>query len=67
MSTNQPQPETLITVKEAARLLGIYPWKLRRAIRNGIVPSYTLYNSRRLVKLSEVIGAIEATRSGGHQ
>ena len=58
-------PERLLTIKVAADLLGIHYWKLRRAVKQGGVPSYTLQNSRRLVKLSEVVAAIEASRRGG--
>jgi excisionase family DNA binding protein len=58
-------PEKLITVKAAANALGLPDWKLRRACQSGEIPSYTLLNSRRLVKLSEVLAAIEASRQGG--
>jgi len=57
-------PEKLYTIQEAARLLNIYPWKLRRAIKKGLIPSHTLLNSRRLVRLSEII---EALRDWGPQ
>jgi hypothetical protein len=53
-------PEKLHTIQEAAALLNIYAWKLRRAVSKGLIPRYTLLNSRRLVRLSEVIGAMNA-------
>jgi hypothetical protein len=57
--------EKLTTVKKAADTLGLPPWKLRRAAKAGAFPTYTVLNSRRLVRLSEVIAAIEASKKGG--
>jgi excisionase family DNA binding protein len=54
------QPEKLYTFQEAADILKIYAWKIRRAVKKGLIPSYTLLNSRRLVRLSEVIAAMNA-------
>jgi excisionase family DNA binding protein len=61
----EPSPEKLITIKEAANALGIPNWKLRRAAKHGTFSTYSLGTSRRLVKLSEVIAVIEASRRGG--
>lgn len=58
-------PEKLLTIAEAAKELGVYEWALRRAVKRGSVPHYTPFNSRKLVRLSEVIAAIEASRAGG--
>jgi excisionase family DNA binding protein len=58
-------PEKFLTIAEAAEAIGVEAWKLRRAAKQGAFPSYTLLNSRRLVKLSEVMAAIEASRQGG--
>ena len=55
------QPERLRTIKEAGAILGIPAWKLLRAAKAGIVPTYRLLNSRRLVRVSEIIAAIEAS------
>ena len=57
---NEARPEKLHTIQEAAVLLNIYAWKIRRAVKQGLVPSYSLLNSRRLVRLSEVIAAMNA-------
>jgi hypothetical protein len=57
--------EKLLTIAEAAKELGVYEWALRRAVKRGSVPHYTPFNSRKLVRLSEVIAAIEASRAGG--
>jgi hypothetical protein len=64
-SNNLPQPEPLLTIKEAAKRLGLPTFKIGRAAKLGIFPVYTLYNKRKLVRLSEIIGAIERSRSGG--
>jgi hypothetical protein len=58
-------PEPLISIQSAADSLGIHRWKLRRAVKAGLVPCYTLFNSRRFVRVSEVIAVIEASREGG--
>jgi len=57
--------ESLITIKAAAEVLGLPTWKLSRAAKQGTIPTYRVLNSRKLVKLSEVISVIEATRQGG--
>lgn len=57
--------EKLITLKVAAEALGLPTWKLSRAAKHGQFPTYTLLNSRRLVKLSEIVAVIDASRQGG--
>ncbi len=57
--------DRLITFKEAAASLGAKYWQIQRAVKSGRIPSYAPYNSRRLVKLSEVIAYIDACRQGG--
>jgi len=57
--------ESLLTIQIAARVLGLHAWKLRRSVKSGLIPSYRLLNSRRLVRLSEVIAVIDASREGG--
>jgi excisionase family DNA binding protein len=52
------QPEKLYTIQEAADILNIYAWKIRRAVKKGLIPRYTLLNARRLVRLSEIIAAM---------
>lgn len=64
-STRQPDPQPLLTIKEAAQRLGVHEWALRRAVKRGDIPAYTPFNSRKLVRLSEVIAVIEASKVGG--
>jgi hypothetical protein len=61
----QELPEKLVPMKEAADALGIHLWALRRAAKRGAIPSYTPFNSRRLVRLTEVIAFIDSCRQGG--
>lgn len=58
-------PEKLVTLKEAAARLGLPAFKVFRAAKAGIFPTYRLFNTRKLVRLSEVIAAIEASKEGG--
>jgi len=60
-----PRIEPLVTLKQAADALGVPYFKFQRAARSGLIPTYFVYNSRRLVRLSEVIAVVNATRSGG--
>lgn len=51
-------PEKLLTVKEAAKQLGVPYWKLNRAVQQRLIPSYSLLNRRKLVRLSEILNSI---------
>ncbi len=61
----QSATEKLITIQNAAEALGVYAWALRRAIKSGSIPSYSPFNSRKLVRLSEVVAYIDSSRQGG--
>ena len=54
--------EPFCTIREAGERLNLHHWLLLRAVRNGDVPAYTLGNSRKRVRLSEVVEAIAASR-----
>jgi hypothetical protein len=58
-------PEKLLTLKQAAEALGLPYFKLQRAARVGLIPTYQVLNSRKLVRLPEVVAVIEASRQGG--
>jgi hypothetical protein len=62
-----PPSEPFVTIKTAAHHLQLPEFKLRRAVKAGLIPSYRLANTRILLRLSEIIGFIEATRVGGVQ
>ena len=59
------EPESLLTIQAAAERLGVHTWALRRAVKAGTIPAYAPFNSRRLVRLSEVLAIINATKVGG--
>ena len=58
-------PEPLLTLKDVATRLGLPTFKVTRAAKLGIFPTYFLLNKRRLARLSEVVVAIERSRMGG--
>lgn len=59
------RPEKLHTFHEAAEILGVYYWQIQRAVKRGNIPCYAPFNSRKLVKLSEVVTYIDSCRQGG--
>lgn len=62
---SSPALERLITFREAADAIGAKYWQIQRAVRRGAIPSYSPFNSRKLVKLSEVVAYIDSCRMGG--
>jgi excisionase family DNA binding protein len=64
-TTQPPTMEQFLTVREAAAVVGVAPWKLSRVVKSGSVPSYAIGNTRRLVRVSEIVAAVEGTRLGG--
>jgi hypothetical protein len=62
---SQAAPEPFITLIAVAEQLGLPVFKVRRAARQGLFPTYSLLNGRKLARLSEVEAAIERSRSGG--
>lgn len=59
------KPEKLRTIKEAADHVGAKDWQIRRAVGRGLIPYFTPFNSRKLVRLSDVLAVIEASKKGG--
>lgn len=57
--------EPLLTLQHAAKELGVHAWALRRAVKSGAIPAYQPFNGRKLVRLSEVVSAINASKIGG--
>lgn len=58
-------PERLLTFHEAAKILNTHYWQIQRAAKRGDIPTYAPFNSRKLVKLSEVLSYIDSCRQGG--
>lgn len=59
------RPEKLLTFQEAAEAIGAKYHQLQRSAKAGKIPVYTPFNGRKLVKLSEVVAFIDASRRGG--
>lgn len=57
--------EKLLTYKAIADTLGVPYFKVQRAVRAKLFPTYRVLNGRRLLKLSEVVAVIDSTREGG--
>lgn len=57
--------EPFLTLQQAAKELGVHVWALRRAVKSGAIPAYQPFNGRKLVRLSEVVAAINASKIGG--
>ncbi|WP_457663744.1 hypothetical protein [Sinorhizobium medicae] len=64
-NTSTANPESLSTIKAAAEAVGAFYWQIQRAVKRGAIPCYTPYNTRKLVKLSEVVAYINSCRQGG--
>ncbi len=60
-------PEKLISLNEAAEAVGAKYWQIQRLAKRGRIPVYRPYNSRPLVKLTEVLMFIEASCQGGDE
>lgn len=65
MQEQSLSPGKLLTFRDAADLVGARYWQIQRAVKRGDIPSYKPFNSRKLVRLSEVIAFIDASRQGG--
>lgn len=65
MPPEQSGVEPFLTLQQAAKELGVHLWALRRAVKSGAIPAYQPFNGRKLVRLSEVVSAINASKIGG--
>jgi hypothetical protein len=52
--------DQLRTLKDAATVLRLPYFKVQRAARAGIIPTYRLLNSRRYVKLRDILELMSA-------
>ena len=57
--------EKLSTYGQIADALGVSYVNIQRAAKRGLFPVYRVFNGRPLLRMSEVLLAIEHTRSGG--
>lgn len=61
----QDRSDKLLTIKQAAGEVGAKDWQIRRAVKRGLIPYFQPFNSRKLIRLSDVLAAIEASKKGG--
>jgi excisionase family DNA binding protein len=61
------KPEPFYTIHEACELLNVPYHALLRAVRKGIVPSYTFATTRRYVLISEIVALMRSSQKGGAQ
>jgi excisionase family DNA binding protein len=59
--------EAFLTFKEAARRLNLPYHQVQRAAKKGLFPSYRPFGRRPLIRLSEVVAVIEASKVGGQK
>ncbi len=56
-----------VDLNVAEERTGYQKFKIRKAIRSGLIPSYRFANGRILVRVSEILAAVERSRTGGEQ
>lgn len=52
--------EPFYTLPSIADQLGVSVSSIRRAVKEGLIPTYSVFSSRKRVRLSEVLAAIAA-------
>lgn len=63
MAHDYIHPNQLITIPAAAEALGIPTSTLRRAVKEGLVPSVRVFNTRRRVRLADILDAIQSAEA----
>jgi len=53
--------DQLLTYKGAAARLNIPYFKIQRAARSGLIPTYSFLNSRKYVKLNDILKAMSTS------
>lgn len=59
---SQPDDQRFWTVPQAARATGIPSYKIRRAVKLGVIPSYGVLDCRRYVRINDIY-AVMACRT----
>ncbi|WP_156653294.1 hypothetical protein [Methylobacterium sp. Leaf111] len=57
--------EPFLTIKQASVQLGVHYWLLLRLVNSGGVLTYSFGNSKKRIRLSELIAVVEAGRKVG--
>lgn len=55
-----PGQDRLLTFHEAAAALCLPYFKIQRAAKGGLIPTYSLFNSRKYVKLTDILVRLSA-------
>ena len=61
----EPASKLFCSMQEAAEQLGVPLWKIRRAAKSGLLPTYTFYDTKKYLRLAEVEAVILRSREGG--
>jgi hypothetical protein len=60
-SDSSEELDRLRTYKQAASILGLPYFKVQRAALQGLIPTYSIFNSRRYVTLRDIITRLSHT------
>lgn len=61
-SLTKPDDQRFWTVPQAAKVTGIPSYKIRRAVKLGVIPSYGVLDCRRYVRIDDIY-AVMACRT----
>ena len=57
--------QTISTVGQIARLLGIDEWRVRRLFEDGTLPEPSRFGGKRVISAAEIPAIVDALRSRG--
>ena len=57
--------EPYVTTKQASVQLGVHYWLLLRLVKTSDIPTYNFGNSKKWLRISEIIAVVEARRKAG--
>ncbi len=60
---DQQKLDKLMTFRQASEELGLPAFKFRRAAKCGLIPTYSIFNSRKYVKLRDILEIIEGSKA----
>lgn len=65
ISTAQDAVQQFLTVPQAARATGVPEYKIRRAVKQGTIPSYGMLDRRRYVLVADIHAAMATAIAPG--
>ncbi len=57
------QLDRFMTFKEAAEMIQLPYFKIQRAARQGLIPTYSLLNARKYVKLRDIFATMSTAQN----